>query len=384
LQIRAMIAPALHREIIMRTSFALPLLLALAMTLAGPVPAAEPTAKVCGKTTSQSGAATDVAAALEKLRPLLTKPQLAALEHPFSTAEATHWSNLPIALVKRSGLKLGDLDEKQAAAAREVFRAALSTCGLTLLDQIRLADDALTPVDTRGIGWSGANYYLSVLGTPSPTTPWMLQVGGHHLAYNFTFNGHEPGATPLFFGTEPIRFEIKGATYEPLAVQSKAMSRLAAAIAKHPEAKLAGTFTDVVKGVVVSGPPGPDMKGGTDTGFPHAYPTGETGRGIRVGALTREQRQVVREAIESYASLPGTAISAPLLAAYEDADAINQTYVGFAGAPDFSTKGSYVRIDGPRIWMEIVVQPAIANPQDLHFHALWRDKQSDYGGEAGH
>ena len=61
-----------------------------------------------------------------------------------------------------------------------------------------------------------------------------------------------------------------------------------------------------------------------------------------------------------------------------------ETYVGFAGSPDFSTKGSYVRIDGPRIWMEIVVQPAIAKPQELHFHALWRDKQSDYGGEAGH
>ena len=40
----------------------------------------------------------------------------------------------------------------------------------------------------------------------------MLQLGGHHLAYNFTFNGHVAGATPLFFGTEPIRFEMQGAT----------------------------------------------------------------------------------------------------------------------------------------------------------------------------
>ena len=51
--------------------------------------------------------------------------------------------------------------------------------------------------------------------------------------------------------------------------------------------------------------------------------------------------------------------------------------------PDLSAKGSYVRIDGPRVWMEFVVQPAVANPEELHYHALWRDKQSDYGGEVG-
>jgi uncharacterized protein DUF3500 len=43
-----------------------------------------------------------------------------------------------------------------------------------------------------------------------------------------------------------------------------------------------------------------------------------------------------------------------------------------------------VRIDGPRIWMEFVVQPAVAKPTENHYHALWRDKLSDYGGEIGH
>ena len=43
-----------------------------------------------------------------------------------------------------------------------------------------------------------------------------------------------------------------------------------------------------------------------------------------------------------------------------------------------------MRIDGPRIWMEFVVQTAVADQTKLHYHALWRDKQSDYGGEIGH
>jgi hypothetical protein len=366
----------------MRSIRILPLCLAIAAA-ATPALAAPQAAKTCKPSANQGGGAAEVAAAVDGLLPLLSKDQRAALERPFDYATAVHWSNLPIALVPRTTLRLGDLDAAQAAAARRVFESALSACGLKLLDEVRLADDALEAEDTRNIGWSGANYYMAVLGKPSAKTPWLLQVGGHHLAYNFTFNGRAPGATPLFFGTEPIRFEMKGVSYEPLKTQSQAMSRLAVSIATHPEAKLSGTFTDVVKGVFMAGPPGPNFKGGTDTKFPHSYPTGESDRGIEVGALTKDQRQRVHEAIESFTSLPGNAISAPLLAAYLAPDALDQTYVGISGSPDFSTKGSYVRIDGPRIWMELVVQPAIANPQEMHFHALWRDKQSDYGGEVG-
>jgi hypothetical protein len=134
---------------------------------------------------------------------------------------------------------------------------------------------------------------------------------------------------------------------------------------------------------VVSFKPGQLPTGGIDTGFPHTYPTGDKDRGIRVGALDDQQRQRVREAIDSYLSLPGATVSAALRAAYEDPQAFDASYVGFAGSPDLGTEGSYVRIDGPRVWMEFVVQKAVAKPETLHYHALWRDKQSDYGGEIG-
>lgn len=356
--------------------------LAIAVVLA-PAFADTAATPACRQSTANTGSAAKVAAAIDRLRPLLTKDQLEHFDRPFDYANATHWSNLPIGLVPRTTLRLGDLDATQAAAARQVLVAALSACGLDLLDDVRRADDVLVPFDKRPIGWGAGNYYLAVLGKPSDRTPWMLQFGGHHLAYNFTFNGRQPGATPLFFGSEPIRFEAQGTTHEPLSAQSQAMSALAAAIAKHEAAKLSGTFTDVVKGVFMAGPPGPDFKGGTDSGFPHTYPAGDVDRGIKVGALTEEQRQLVRAAIESYTALPGKSISAALLAAYEDRAALDDTFVGFAGSPDLSTKGSYVRIDGPRVWMEFVVQPAIAKPAELHYHALWRDKRSDYGGEAG-
>jgi len=363
----------------MRITWAPALLLACAALIANSSLAAG--AITCRTAKGGTADPAQVRAALATLRALLTEQQQKSLEHPLNYDSAIRWSNLPLGVVPRSGLRLGDLDDGQAAAARRVFDAALSACGLELLDEIRLADDWLTAFDKRPIGWSGGNYFVTVLGTPAANTPWMLQIGGHHLAYNFTFNGRQPGATPMFFGTEPIRFEMRGAGYAPLDAQSTAMSRLAAAIAARPEAKLSGTFTDVVKGVQVSGVPGQTMTGGIDTGFPQSYPDGEQDRGVRVGSLTPKQRERVREAIESFASFPGKSISAPLLQAYLDPDAFTATFVGYSGSPDLGARGSYVRIDGPRVWMELVVQPAIAHPQDLHYHALWRDKQSDYGGE---
>jgi hypothetical protein len=208
----------------------------------------------------------------------------------------------------------------------------------------------------------------------------MLQIGGHHLAYNFTFNGREAGATPMFVGSEPIRFEIRGQQVEPLDAQSHALSR-PAAIAPQAKARLSGTFTDVVKGVVVTEVPGGMPTGGTDTGFPQSYPAGDVDRGIKVSALSPEQRELVRVAIASFAQLPDRAISGALLADYLTPAALDQTYVGFAGSPDLATQGSYVRVDGPRAWIELVVQRAIAQPDQQHYHALWRDKRSDYGGE---
>lgn len=359
-----------------------PLLAALACiaALSGTSPAS---AASCDST--DGGKVAPVVAAVAGLHAALTAPQRALLERPLTDAAAIQWSNLPVAIVPRAGLRLGDLNAGQAAAARRVFEATLSACGLKLFDDVRAADDFLRPLDKNSIGWDGGNYYLSVLGTPSASTPWMLQLGGHHIAYNFVFNGRQPGATPLFFGTEPIRFELNGVAYDPLDAQGTAMRKLATAVAVHDSAKLSGTFTDVVKGVVMTRVPGQMLPtGGTDTGFPMTYPSGTTDRGVRYSALTPAQQLLVRAALRSYASLPGAAISQPLVAAYESPGALRETYVGYAGAVDLAAKGSYVRIDGPRIWMEFVVQPAVANPAENHYHALWRDKQADYGGEVGH
>ena len=159
------------------------------------------------------GESAPVAAAAAAFRNTLSTALRAQLDQPLTRATAIRWSNLPVGIVPRIGVRVGDLDTQQAAALRTLLATTLSACGLKLFDEVRLADDVLAPLDDRHIGWGGSNYYVAFLGTPSAQKPWILQAGGHHLAYNFAFNGPEAGATPLFFGTEPIRFDAAGATH---------------------------------------------------------------------------------------------------------------------------------------------------------------------------
>jgi hypothetical protein len=258
-----------------------------------------------------------------------------------------------------------------------------SSCGIRMMQEIRQADDYIKPLIPK-FEWSSGNYYIALLGRPSTSTPWMLKVGGHHLAYNFTFNGRLPGATPLFFGTEPIKFVANGRPVEPMRAQFGALAALASAVSAYPAAHLTGTFTDVVKGVAVSFVPGQPPIGGNDTGFPMEYPTGTFGRGVRYTEISPQVEELVRRAIETYTALPADHLSRQLLDTYESKESLAETFIGYSGSADLSINNSYVRIDGPRIWMEFVVQPAVAFPKQLHYHALWRDKLADYGGEFVH
>jgi hypothetical protein len=321
-----------------------------------------------------------VVAEADAFRASLSAAQRPLLELPLSHDNAVLWSNLPVPAVPRVGIRMGNLSAAQSEAAERLLNATLTGCGKRMMDEIRLADDYIKPIIPM-FGWDSGNFFIAFVGAPSVTTPWMLKVGGHHLAYNFTFNGRLPGATPLFFGIEPIEFAVNGVQHIPMHRQSSAISALAAAASAHVDAHLTGTFTDVVKGVIVSFPPGQPPVGGNDTGFPMDYPSGPAGRGVRYNELSSHDQTLVRQAIEAYAELPAIALSRPLLTAYESPAALADTYIGYSGSTDLSTNGSYVRVDGPRLWMEFVVQPGVAYPKQMHYHALWRDKQADYGGE---
>ena len=136
------------------------------------------------------------------------------------------------------------------------------------------------------------------------------------------------------------------------------------------------------------------------------YPTGTTGRGTLYSALTSAEQADVKTMIEAWVKTQASDVSASLLADYESPAALAQTYVGYqvgAGSADGGTtranfdafinqektpinsQNSYIRVDGPRVWIEFVVQAAVAyrSQNFVHYHSLWRDKLADYGNEFG-
>src|ERR1700750_1214372 len=67
-------------------------------------------------------------------------------------------------------------------------------------------------------------YYVAFFGTPSTSSKWTVQFGGHHLAIHMTFSGATVSNTPYFVGVEPrTAFTVNGKTYQPMKDEAAAM-----------------------------------------------------------------------------------------------------------------------------------------------------------------
>lgn len=335
----------------------------------------------------------------------LTTAQRAKVVLPLTKANAAKWSNLPTAFVPRNGLKLSDLNATQQAAALRLIKAFTGTAvneGYDETMKILMADDILAasggmsgpnsgqggppaggqppagdppagmqppaggtpPGNGGGQDYGSGLYYLAFLGTPSDTGHWLLQFGGHHLAYNISFNGGKvTGATPKFTGLEPKVWKAGHTTYAPMQGDHDAMVKMLGGLsaAQQKSAKLSQSFSDVVLG------PNQDWK----------FPTKKVG--VKVGSLTAAQKALVMDAIRPWVKDVDDATASRLLATYQKE--LNETYVAFSGNASLSKHADYVRIDGPSVWIEFVCQNGVVYGSQIHYHTIWRDRINDYGGD---
>ncbi len=273
------------------------------------------------------------------------------------------WSNFPATTVPREGVQLSALSADQLKAAYAVLQTALSDDGYTQDANIQLADDELSRVSSSGASDFGAlkDYYMAVYGTPSATSPFMVQFGGHHLARTLTYNGDKVSQTPQFVGSEPTSFTVDGKTVEPVKPESTSMFAMIAGLSddQNTSAELkSGTFDDLLMGP------------GKDSGN---FPTTE---GLSVSKLDAGQKQLVLTAIKAYAGDLSTAAATKLIAKYTAE--LDQTTIGWANNTGSTEENSYIRIDGPSVWIEFINTRSRSTP-DLHFHTVYRDKTNDYG-----
>lgn len=299
----------------------------------------------------------------------LTDEQKSTVQYEFTEENAAHWTNLPANSQNRNGVALGDLSNESVKAALKLAKASLSKQGYETLTEIIKADEFLT-TDTGRTEWGSGLYYIAILGTPSENGEWMLQISGHHLAENIVFDGKEEvSATPQFTGSEPQTFELDGTTYSPIETRRDGMYSILESLTTNQlnEAKISETFRDVVGGADKDGQ------------FP------EESEGILYTDLTKNQQKLVQKAIKAWVKDADSKTANKLLKAYLSKEALSKTYIGWSGSTDYNEVGSYVRIDGPRLWLEIASQEGVAYQDDVsndaHFHTVWRDKLMDYAGE---
>jgi hypothetical protein len=271
----------------------------------------------------------------------------------FGSPRKPAWSNLPVTMVPRNGVRLGELSKVQRAAALDAVAAVLSKEGFQKVVDIMNADDQLVKGDNK-MRFGTDHFYIALFGKPSATDPWMLQFGGHHLGLNVTVVGKQTVLTPTHTGTQPDSFTRNGKTVRPLGPENDLAFKLVNMLdAKQQAQAILGAKP---KNLILG--PGQDGK---------TIPP----EGIKGSALNEAQRATVLELIGAYVHiLPDQSADTRLAALKAKLD---DTYFAWYG-PTKNGSAAYYRVQGPTLVIEYAPQGGTN-----HIHTIIRDPSNDYG-----
>jgi hypothetical protein len=201
-------------------------------------------------------------------------------------------------------------------------------------------------------------YWVALIGTPSESTAWQWQWGGHHVTVNATVSGGKLALYPSFIGAQPTSYSGSGATVKPLGDIWDAAYAVVSALdgSQKSSAVLGSTYVDLLYG------PGEDSK-------QPAYD------GIQASKLTDSQKSLLLTLIGKYTGLANDAAAATRLA--EIKDTLNDTYFCWYG-PTTNTGDAYFRVTGPRVIIEYSPQ-SMGGSANNHIHGIYRDPTNDYG-----
>ena len=325
-------------------------------------------------TAQQAAPTADVVRAANAFLATLSAEQRQKVIYAFDdAAQRARWSNLPTGALSRGGISLVQMTLQQRAAAMKLLATVLSPMGLEKVNEIREADEDFSVWNPDGHGVFGADhYYISFLGKPSTTEPWMLQFGGHHLGLNITIVGSKGVLTPTLTGVQPGTFKLNGKVIRPLGRESdKAIALLKSLDADQRKiAVLKYQVPDLVLG------PGQDGK--------KIVP-----EGLKASEMYPLQRAMLLDLISEWTGILNGPYAAARMAQVK-AD-LNETYFAWSG-PQTGGAGTnitaYYRIQGPHLVIEYAPQSEIQPPPtDVffsprtanHVHTIYRDPTDDYG-----
>jgi hypothetical protein len=201
-------------------------------------------------------------------------------------------------------------------------------------------------------------YFISFLGKPSATEPWMIQFGGHHLAINITLVGAQGTLAPSHTGAQPAHYEIEGKTMRPLGREVDKAYALLATLddSQRKQAILGVQMRDLVLG------PGRDGQ--------MIQP-----EGIKGSALTEKQRDMLLDLAGEWTGIMNEAMAKVKMD--EMKAGASETWFAWAG-PTEPGQAAYFRIQGPAVFIEFSPQN-MGGDATNHIHTIYRDPTNDYG-----
>ncbi len=270
------------------------------------------------------------------------------------------WSNFPVSDVPRPGVKIGDLSTGQRTALLHLLQVLLSANGYQKVLDIMGSDQALADGGTN-FSSGTAFYTVGIFGTPSGTTPWMLQFGGHHLGLNVVFVQATGVMTPTLTGAQPAVYTANGRTVRVLAQENDKAFALMDVLDEEQRKQAILNFRvgDLVLG------PGQDGK----TIAPE---------GLKASAMTEAQRARLLDLIAQWSGIVNDGFAAPRLG--EIKAGLPDTYFAWSGPTTHEPNRngtSYYRIQGPKLFIEFSPQGVGGDPSN-HVHTVYRDPTNDY------
>jgi len=306
----------------------------------------------------------------------LSQEELELVSFDFEDSLRMEWTNLPIGLQKRHGIRYGYLSEESKIAFHHLLTTLFSSQGYLKTTSIMLLDDVLNEIykeaydrkliteedykEVRALNWQYGNYFIAIWGNPNIKEPWGLKFEGHHISINLSVFNNKVSLTPLFLGTDPA--EVTITQYSGLRVLSKEEDYgLLLINSLNAEQKQIATLSQEIPADIITNP--------SNKRIITKY------QGIKASELTTNQKDILMLLIQEYINNLEHEESHQYLSKIEESG-IDEIYFAWIGSYEIREPNYYI-INGPDFIIEY--DNVGFNNDGNHIHSIWREKGNDFG-----
>ena len=323
---------------------------------------------------SQSSAS--LALTINEFLSSLNENELGTATFKFDDTLRTKWTNLPVGLAERPGIRYGDLSGESKIYFHDILTTVFSSQGYLKTNNIMHLDDYLLEIyeiahankliseqviaELRTFKWGHGYYYISVWGKVQVDGVWALKFEGHHISLNITSVNGEVSMTPFFLGTDPARVRVtQYAGMRPLSKEEDYGLELFNMLSS--EQKIKAVISEEFPQDIITAP-----------GKPQRITTYQ---GIKGNELNDEQKEQFRYLMMEYFRN----FERDKAGYYVDQlmkNGIDEIYFGWIGGTERVSNHYYV-INGPDFLIEYDNAGWIYKGD--HIHTVFRDKKDDFG-----